>query len=201
MLQYALGHAAYPLSLHGCIFLANYLTVSFIARLLNIPHFWCFRRVHRPCTTSASWIIAGAGLEGDEIFLSSSLAGKPEKTSLHMLPLPLWALSPTHFSPPAPRTYLLIYYAPSSPLFLLSNHWFFWASIKYLQYVGRLLSLGIFFFFFGWGVGGSFWKREEEEKKQREWKEERKREIKESTQESWCEYQCFTLKLRLIINK
>lgn len=152
MLQYALGHAAYPLSLHGCIFLANYLTVSFITRLLNIPHFWCFRRVHRPCTTSASWIIAGAGLEGDEIFLSSSLAGKPEKTSLHMLPLPLWALSPTHFSPPAPRTYLLIYYAPSSPLFLLSNHWFFWASIKYLQYVGRLLSLGIFFFF--WVGGG-----------------------------------------------
>lgn len=43
--------------------------------------------------------------------------------------------------------------APSSSHFLLSNHWFFRASIKYLQCVGRLLSLGVYR-----REGGSFWK-------------------------------------------
>lgn len=97
--------------------------------------------------------------------------------------------------------------APSSSPFLLSNHWFFCASIKYLPCVGRLLSLGI------WGWGGLIILKGSGEKGWRSGRggkakgvergEERKRQIRamEVHPKSWHEYQCFTLKQLPIINK
>lgn len=77
----SVSEAPNPISLHGCIFLTYYLSV--LLYLLDIPHFWCFRSVHTPLTSSTWWIIAKGSLEGDEIFWVSPhrrrLARKPKR--------------------------------------------------------------------------------------------------------------------------
>lgn len=153
------GHLADPLSRPGCItffflfFLANYLAASFITTLLNTPHVWYFRRVCRPCTTSASWIIADGGLGGDEIFLASPMLGNLKRVPVTCLTLTSFGTKSKtllHCCSPYLSPYLSSPLPPSlsfshSPLSSLIFFFFcsFWVSMKYLQYVGRLLSLGI----------------------------------------------------------